>query len=99
MAYKEGLKMECNKRSRNIRYVIFRDSNLDQISNVLLNQTRSFYPYFYDRYRKLKMFISIFGPITFLRFGRLVKLKCHTSLRMALICFSRIQIPQPGQFK
>ena len=39
---KEALKMECNKRNRNIRYAIFRDSNLNRISNVLLNQTRSF---------------------------------------------------------
>ena len=34
--------MECNKRNRNIRYAIFRDSNLNRISNVLLNRTRSF---------------------------------------------------------
>ena len=35
--------MECNKRNRNIRYAIFRDSNLNRISNVLLNQTRLFF--------------------------------------------------------
>ena len=34
---KESLKMECSKRKRNIRYAIFRDSNLNRISNVLLN--------------------------------------------------------------
>ena len=34
--------MECNKHNRNIRYAIFRDSNLNRISNVLLNRTRSF---------------------------------------------------------
>ena len=34
--------MECNKRSRNICYAIFRDSNLNRILNVLLNRTRSF---------------------------------------------------------
>ena len=38
---KVALKMEWNKRNRNIRYVIFRDSNLNRISNVLLNRTRS----------------------------------------------------------
>ena len=34
--------MECNKRYRNIRYAIFKDSNLNRISNVLLNRTGSF---------------------------------------------------------
>ena len=34
--------MECNKRSGNIRYAVFRVLNLNQISNVLLNQTKSF---------------------------------------------------------
>ena len=34
--------MECNKRIRNIRSSIFIDLNLNQISNVLLNRTRSF---------------------------------------------------------
>ena len=34
--------MECNKRNRNIRRAIFRDSNLNRISNVMLNRTRSF---------------------------------------------------------
>ena len=38
---KDALKMECNKRNHNIR--IFRDSNLNRISNVLLNRTRSFF--------------------------------------------------------
>ena len=38
---KVALKMEWNKRNRNIRYIIFRDSNLNRISNVLLNRTRS----------------------------------------------------------
>ena len=33
--------MKCNKRNRNVRYAIFRDSNLNRISNVLLNRTRS----------------------------------------------------------
>ena len=34
--------MECNKRNRNISYAIFRDSNLNQILNILLNGTGSF---------------------------------------------------------
>ena len=34
--------MEYNERNCNIRYAIFRDSNLNQTSNVLLNQTGSF---------------------------------------------------------
>ena len=34
--------MECNKQNRNIRYAFFRDSNLNRISSVLLNRTRSF---------------------------------------------------------
>ena len=34
--------MECNKRNRNIRYAIFRDSNLNQIANVFLDRARSF---------------------------------------------------------
>ena len=38
---KVALKMEWNKRNRKIHYVIFRDSNLNRISNVLLNRTRS----------------------------------------------------------
>ena len=33
--------MECNKRNRNIRYAIFRDLNLNRVSNVLINRTRS----------------------------------------------------------
>ena len=39
---RDALKMECNKRNRNIRYAILRDSNLNQISNVFLNRTKSF---------------------------------------------------------
>ena len=35
--------MECNKRNRNIRYAIFSDSNLNRISNVLLNGMRFFF--------------------------------------------------------
>ena len=34
--------MEFNKRNRNIHYAIFRDLNLNRISNDLLNRTRSF---------------------------------------------------------
>ena len=34
--------MECDKRNRNISYAVFRDSNSNRISNVLLDRTRSF---------------------------------------------------------
>ena len=34
--------MDCNKRNCNKRYAIFRDSNLNRFSNVLLNRTGSF---------------------------------------------------------
>ena len=34
--------MACSKRYRNIRYAIFRDWNLNRISNVFLNRARSF---------------------------------------------------------
>ena len=34
--------MECDKRNRNIRYTIFKDSNLNRISNVSLYGMRSF---------------------------------------------------------
>ena len=39
---KEALKMECNKRNRNINCAIFGELNLNRISNDLLNRTRSF---------------------------------------------------------
>ena len=34
--------MECNKRNSNIRCAIFRNSTSNRISNVFLNQTRTF---------------------------------------------------------
>ena len=56
--------MECNKRNHNIRYAIFRDSNLKKLgedlvllSNIVL--------YFCDRFSKLKRFFHVFGPIIF----------------------------------
>ena len=52
---KEALKMECNKRNRNIRYAIFRDSDLKKISEYLVLQSNIF-RYFCDRFSKLKMF-------------------------------------------
>ena len=58
--------MECNKRNRNIRYAIFRHSNLNRISNVLLNGTRLNMNG--GLFSKLERFFSVFGPI-FLYFG------------------------------
>ena len=82
--------MECNKRNRNIRYAIFRDSNLNGNSNVLLNRTRLSSRIVINLATK-KMF-SVFGLINFYIFGRFVKTKYHTFLKMALKCFNRIQI-------
>ena len=56
-------KEECNKRNRNIGYAIFRDSNLNRISNVLLNR-----PYFCDRFSKPKRLFPFLGPLFFLHF-------------------------------
>ena len=56
--------MECNKRNRNIRYAIFRDSNLKKLSEYLVLQS-SIFLYFCDRFSKLKMFFSVFGPLFF----------------------------------
>ena len=56
--------MECNKRNRNIRYAIFRDWNLKKLNEYLVLQSTIFL-YFFDRFSKLKMFFSVFGPIIF----------------------------------
>ena len=68
---KEALKMECNKRNRNIRYAICRYSNLKKLSEYLVLQSNIF-QYFCDRFSKLKRFFSVFGPIIFYIFGRFV---------------------------
>ena len=73
--------MECNKRNRKIRYATFRDSNLNRISNVLPNQTRSFSRIFCDRFSKLKRFFPFLDPIFFYIFGRFVKTKRRTKCR------------------
>ena len=82
---KEALKMECNRRNRNIRYVIFRDLNFKKLSEYLILQSYIFL-YFCDRTWKLKrLFFPFLVPIiTFHIFGRFVKRKCRTFLRMAL---------------
>ena len=60
--------MECNKPIRNIRYVIFRESNLNRISNVWLNRVRYMNG---ELFIKLKsFFFSVFGPI-FLHFRQI----------------------------
>ena len=56
--------MECNKRNRNIRYVIFRDSNLRKLGEYLVQQSNIFL-HFFDRISKLKMFFFVFGPLFF----------------------------------
>ena len=61
---KEALKMECNKRNRNIRYTIFRDSNLKKLSEYLVRQSNIFL-YFCNRFSKLKSFFCVFGRIIF----------------------------------
>ena len=50
--------MECKKRNRNIRYAIFRDSNLKELSEYLVLQSNIFL-YFCDRFSKLKIFFSV----------------------------------------
>ena len=64
---KEALKMERNKRSRNIHYAIFRDSNSEKLSEYLVLQS-NIVLYFCDSFSKLKMFFSVFRPlfVTFL---------------------------------
>ena len=56
--------MECNKRNRNIRYAIFRDSNLKKWSEDFVLQS-NIVLYFCDRFSKLKRFFHVFGPIIF----------------------------------
>ena len=74
--------MECNKRNRNIRYAIFRDSNLNRISNVFAKSNEIVFYMNGELFRKLQRF---FGPIFYI-FGRFVKTKCRTFLRMAQFC-------------
>ena len=56
--------MEFNKRNRNIRYAIFRDSNLKKFSEYLVLLSNIFL-YFCDRFSKLKIFFSVFGQLFF----------------------------------
>ena len=55
--------MECNKRNRNIRYAIFKDSYLKKIEYLVLQS--NIFLYFCDRFSKLKRFFPVSGPITF----------------------------------
>ena len=83
----EASKMKCNKHNRNLHYAIFRESNLNQILNVLPNQMRLFFFMNGKLFIKLKkFFLSIFVPIFYI-FGRFFKMKYHTILRMALLQF------------
>ena len=64
--------MECNKRNRNIRYAIFRDSNLKKLSEDLVLQS-NIVLHFCDRFSKLKRFFPVFGPIIFTFLANLSK--------------------------
>ena len=83
--------MECKKRNRNIRYTIFRDLNLNRIFNLnrieFAKSNEIIFPYFCDRFSKIKRFFPFLDPLFFYIFGRFVKI-----LRMTLQCFNRIQI-------
>ena len=76
--------MECKKRNRNTRYAIFRDSSLKKLSEYLVLQCNIFL-YFCDRFSKLKRFFFRFWTHYFYIFGRSVKTKYRTFLRMARI--------------
>ena len=71
--------MKYYERNRNIRYAIFRDLNLNQTLNVLLNRTRPNFPVlFCDRFSKLERIFSFFNSLFFYIFGRFIKTKCRT---------------------
>ena len=52
--------MECNKRNRNIRYAIFRDSNLKKLSEYLVLQSNIFL-YFCDIFSILSSFFHFWN--------------------------------------
>ena len=83
--------MECKKRNRNIRYAIFRDLNLNRIFNLnrieFAKSNEIIFPYFCDRFSKIKSFFRFWTHYFFNIFGRFVKI-----LRRTLKCFNRIQI-------
>ena len=89
---KEALKMECNKRNRNIRYAIFKYSNVKKLGEYLVLQSNIFL-YFCDRFSKLKRFFFRFWTVSFYIFDRFVKTKCRTFLRMALMEKCRFFLP------
>ena len=82
---KEGLKMERNKRNRIIRHAIFRDSNLNRISNVLLNRTRLFPVLLQQIQHTKKLFFPFLNPLFYYIFGRFVKTKCRYFSRMSMV--------------
>ena len=61
---KKALKMECNKRNRNIRYAIFKYSNVKKLGEYLVLQSNIFL-YFCDRFSKLNSFFSVSGQLVF----------------------------------
>ena len=74
--------MECNNHNRNIRYAIFGDWNLKKLSEYLVLQSNILL-YFCDRFSKTKNVFFRFWTVIFHIFGRFVKTKCRTFLRMA----------------
>ena len=62
--------MKCNKRNRNIRYTIFRDSNLKKLSEYLVLQFKIFL-YFCDGFGKLKRVFFRFWARYFLHFRQI----------------------------
>ena len=80
--------MECSKRNRNIRHAIFKDSNLNRISTILLNRMQHFAVLLWQIQQTKKAFPN-FGPIIIYIFGRFVKTKCRTFLRIVPLTVSR----------
>ena len=70
---KQALRIERNKRNRNIGYTLFRDSNLNRISNVLLNRARSFFCTFVINLANLKVFFLFLDPLFYTFLGDLSK--------------------------
>ena len=82
--------MERNKRNRKIHYAIFRDLTLD--FEWFVKSNKVIFPYFCDRFRKLKKFFSALGPIIFLHFWQICQNEMSHLFENGSKCFNRIQI-------
>ena len=82
----EALKMKCNKRNRKFNCAIFRESNLNQISNVLLNWMRLFFIWMVN-YQTKKVFSFRFWTHFFLHFWQIFQNEMSHFFRMALVQF------------